>query len=120
MKIIEKKCPNCGANLDFKVGERDITCKSCRRKFAVQYDGVDFSQLSEQALNALKDADINLQPVRRMIFIIVAIFFVFALTAAICSFISISNSRAKFQKQVEQSQEDFERRSKEMIEEVRR
>ena len=38
MKIIEKKCPNCGANLEYKVGERDVHCKKCRRDFAVEYD----------------------------------------------------------------------------------
>ena len=38
MKIIEKKCPNCHANLEFKVGERDVKCASCRRSFAIEYD----------------------------------------------------------------------------------
>ncbi len=38
MKIIEKKCPNCHANLEFKVGERDVKCASCRRMFAIEYD----------------------------------------------------------------------------------
>ena len=38
MKIIEKKCPNCRANLEFKVGERDVKCASCRRSFAIEYD----------------------------------------------------------------------------------
>ena len=38
MKIIEKKCPNCGANLKFKVGEHDVHCEKCRRDFAIEYD----------------------------------------------------------------------------------
>ena len=48
MKIFEKKCPNCSANLEFKVGERDVKCPNCRRTFAVEYDqdkaleGADF------------------------------------------------------------------------------
>jgi uncharacterized protein YbaR (Trm112 family) len=48
------KCPNCGANLDFKVGERDIVCKSCRRKFAIEYGVDDLSKLSEKATEALR------------------------------------------------------------------
>lgn len=46
MRIIEKKCPNCGANLDFNVGERNVSCASCRRKFAIMYDhGEDINKL---------------------------------------------------------------------------
>ena len=38
MKIVEKKCPNCHANLEFRVGEEDVECPSCRRKYAIEYD----------------------------------------------------------------------------------
>lgn len=57
MRIIEKKCPNCQANLDFKVGERDVECKSCRRKFAIEYD----HELEE---SHLQPSDFNLKPMR--------------------------------------------------------
>jgi len=38
MKVISKECPNCKSNLEFRVGDKDIYCQSCRRKFAVEYD----------------------------------------------------------------------------------
>ncbi len=38
MKIVEKKCPNCHANLEFDVGEENVECPSCRRKYAIEYD----------------------------------------------------------------------------------
>ncbi len=38
MKIVEKKCPNCHANLEFDVGERNVKCPSCRRAYAIEYD----------------------------------------------------------------------------------
>jgi|GEM_PF-1265685 uncharacterized Zn finger protein (UPF0148 family) len=78
MKIVEKKCPNCGANLDFKVGERDVVCNHCRRKYAVQYDGMDFAKLGEDAIKSLKNINIDLKPVKNIFVIIAVSFAVFA------------------------------------------
>ena len=38
MKIIAKECPKCGANLNFKVGDKEVRCGSCRRDFVIEYD----------------------------------------------------------------------------------
>ena len=57
MKIFEKKCPNCSANLEFKVGERDVKCPNCRRTFAVEYDQDKFIDPEVQ----LKAKDIQLK-----------------------------------------------------------
>ena len=119
MKIIEKKCPNCGGNLDFKVGERDVKCESCRRKFAVEYDA-DLNDLSEKAMDALKAADISLRPVRRFIFAIVIVFFMIAIAATTISLIAMNNRREEYRKSVEQSQQEFEERTKEMMESIQR
>ena len=120
MKIIEKKCPNCGANLDFEVGERDIQCGSCRRKFAVEYGDIDLDQLSKKAENALKAADISLRPARRMMVFIIIAFIVLAIVGTVISTISIINSRKRFDEQVEQSQREYEENSKEMMEQSQR
>ncbi len=118
MKIIEKKCPNCGGNLDFKVGERDVRCESCRRKFAVEYDA-DLNGLSEKAMDALKAADISLRPVRKIMLAMIIGFFVIVAIAVTISIIRINVSRADFNKKVEQSQQEFEERAQEMLDQVK-
>lgn len=120
MKILEKKCPNCGANLDFKVGERDVVCKSCRRKYAVEYGVDDLSQLGEKAMEALKAADISLRPVHRFIVIFIAIFIGISVLITVFSIIQMNNARNTFNEKVEQSQQEFERKSLQMIEDVKR
>lgn len=120
MKVIEKKCPNCGANLDFKVGERDVVCKSCRRKFAVEYGVDDLSKLSEKATEALKAADISLRPARKMILIFVAVFVGLSVLATVFSIIQINNSRERFKQSVEESHRQFEQKSQQMIDEIQR
>lgn len=57
MKLIEKKCPNCGASLEF--GEKDKSCKCsyCHRSFEIEReDGLDSNgNISDQFnLNELK------------------------------------------------------------------
>lgn len=67
MKIIEKKCPNCNANLDFKVGERDVVCNSCRRKYAVEYDHANFESLSQDAVEKLNELSVQLMPAHKIV-----------------------------------------------------
>ena len=117
MKIIEKKCPNCGGNLDFKVGERDVRCESCRRKFAVEYDA-DTSDLSEKAMDMLKAADVSLRPVRRVFIVFFCAFFLIVAVAITMSVISMINSRNEFDKKYEQSQQEFEKNKQEMLENI--
>lgn len=120
MKIVEKKCPNCGASLDFKVGERDIVCNHCRRKFAVKYDGVDFAKLSADEVNSLKDVNIDLKPLRN-IFITAAIIFVIVSALSITLFVGIfvfiaskvkSAADEQFQQTVQDNQEWIDQQSK--------
>lgn len=120
MKIVEKKCPNCGASLDFKVGERDIVCDHCRRKFAVKYDGVDFAKLSADEVKSLKDANIDLKPLRN-IFITAAIVFVIISALSITLFVGIfvfiaskvkSAADEQFQQTVQDNQEWIDQQSK--------
>jgi uncharacterized protein YbaR (Trm112 family) len=120
MKVIEKKCPNCGANLDFKVGERDVVCKSCRRKYAIEYGIDDLSLLSGEALDAIKAADISLRPVHKIIVIFVAVFIGLSVLATVFSIIQMTNARNKFNEKVEQSQQEFDRKTQQMIEDVQR
>jgi len=117
MRIVEKKCPNCGAVLEFNVGERDIKCKHCRHKFAVEYEGVpDISKLAEAARDAINDVSIDLFPVRR---IAVAVFFVvFAFIAVICgvSFLIIMNNHNRHLDDFYQTQQEIKRKNQEIME----
>lgn len=38
MKIVAKRCPSCGADLDFAYGDHDVECKACRHKYAIEYE----------------------------------------------------------------------------------
>jgi hypothetical protein len=66
MKFVEKKCPNCGANLKFEAGERNATCESCRREFVVQYDAQDIAGDIKDAVNKIKADSVNLVPAAKI------------------------------------------------------
>lgn len=36
MKLIEKKCPNCGANLSFSDTDKSCKCEYCKREFEIE------------------------------------------------------------------------------------
>ena len=44
MKLIQKKCPNCGADLEFDKSEKEVVCKYCNAKFSVEKDANDLVQ----------------------------------------------------------------------------
>jgi len=41
MKLFEKKCPNCGAQLSFKKDDKEVTCDYCRKSFIIENDNPD-------------------------------------------------------------------------------
>jgi hypothetical protein len=38
MKLFEKKCPNCGAQMSFKKDDKEVTCGYCRKSFIIEND----------------------------------------------------------------------------------
>lgn len=36
MKLIEKTCPKCGANLEFKPGAKEVKCSYCNKEFIIE------------------------------------------------------------------------------------
>lgn len=38
MTLKPKKCPNCGAPLDYKYGDTSAHCTYCRSNFAIEYE----------------------------------------------------------------------------------
>ena len=113
MKIIEKKCPNCGANLDFEVGERNVQCGSCRRKFAIEYD-------HEKDLNHLETSDVFLKASRRGILIIIAIFVIVACTMIVAAVISHQQWSADKQKAEDEFNRTVEKQKRQYDEESER
>ncbi len=48
MKIIEKKCPGCGAALKFGQNDTSVTCEYCGKSLHIQRDENKFAKLAEQ------------------------------------------------------------------------
>ena len=116
MKIIEKKCPNCGANLKYKVGEQDVHCEKCRRDFAVEYD----HQIVDPEV-ALKAKDIQLkildnyekgQKFAKVFFIIVVVIIVISMIGVAIGIITQEIDSRK-------RREEFERKQAEIEQEMR-
>ena len=38
MRLVEKKCPNCGAKLSFEKTDKEVTCKYCNRSYEIERD----------------------------------------------------------------------------------
>ena len=66
MKLVEKKCPNCGANLEFGENDRSCKCSYCNRSFEIERDTTK-EDLSEQ---------FDLKPVKFTSFVIGTIIFI--------------------------------------------
>ena len=41
MKLVEKKCPKCGADLSFSKDSKEVTCTYCKSSFTVEKDKMD-------------------------------------------------------------------------------
>lgn len=46
MKLIEKKCPNCGASLEFNDNDRSCKCVYCKRGFEIVRDSENDDEYS--------------------------------------------------------------------------
>lgn len=54
MKLIEKKCPKCGADLSFDIKSREVTCKYCNTSFEIDRSD-DISSLVNEASNLVNE-----------------------------------------------------------------
>ena len=49
MKLIEKKCPNCGASLEFNDSDKSCKCQYCHRAFEIERDSsISVADIAEQ------------------------------------------------------------------------
>lgn len=84
MKLVEKKCPNCGANLVFDKSDNEITCKYCKTSYEIERE----KNLEEMLDTAFSSADYILHKkminkfskgvfiISSIIFIVIFIFFI--------------------------------------------
>ena len=86
MKIIAKECPKCGANLNFKVGDKEARCDSCRHEFVIEYD---------HSKTNLEAADFKLSPNMKMMSLMIKIvaIMIFIMSAAMMVFSFIARQR---------------------------
>lgn len=102
MKLIEKKCPNCGANLEFKDSDKSCKCSHCGSSFEIERDK-DKSDLSDQFdLKPLKAFSIFSAFTFAEIFIIFIIVFVII----IALFFQVFNFKSSSEKELETKYEN--------------
>ena len=109
MKIIEKKCPNCGANLDFEVGEHNVSCGSCRRKFAILYD-------RDEDIENLKSSDVTLKANHKA-FIAISICAILVCILAVVGIIVSAINHENHKKDAQRMQEEAEQQAQEINDE---
>ena len=45
MRLIKKKCPYCGADLEYHYGDHEAKCNSCRQSLIVEYERLPFTEV---------------------------------------------------------------------------
>lgn len=90
MKLVEKKCPNCGANLKFDKDDMEVTCKYCDTSFEIEKE-MNFNELVEdvfdsEAFNLHKKTFKHLS---RFVFIFTLIVFILIFIAVIINIFGI-------------------------------
>lgn len=122
MRIIEKKCPNCGANLEFNVGDKETKCKYCNTSFIIEDNNTNENKFSLD--------NINLKYIKTftavhmvitgviMIIIISTFIFVFYNVFRMITDESKSSEFSDFFEEVEKQKEKQEEKSKPKLEEI--
>ena len=91
MKFIEKKCPNCGGDLEFKASDTEVTCKYCQRSFIIEKEN-NSDLLNEDAYNLIASTALGVFSASRIIFAFVGlIIFIIAIVTTII----IANTRTR-------------------------
>ena len=70
MKLIEKKCPNCGAGLEFSENDKSCKCSYCHRSFEIERDNDNINDYYLKTIEASKFAFI---PIIMVVLIFVAV-----------------------------------------------
>jgi len=74
MKLVEKKCPNCGAKLNFNETDKNCKCEYCKSAFEIERDITKEDLLNQFDLKPLKKISIIFYVIFAVIFVLVAVF----------------------------------------------
>ena len=85
MKLVEKKCPNCGASLKFNKEDSSVTCNYCNTVFDITKDPTE--ELKEEFVLRAK----TVRKMSKTIMIFSMVVFVIILLIAIIMFSRITN-----------------------------
>lgn len=72
-KLVEKKCPNCGAKLSFKLEDKEVKCNYCNSEFIIKDDNSDSEKIDLNKINLQKVGKFSLIFVFGIFFFIVCI-----------------------------------------------
>ncbi len=123
MKIIEKKCPNCGANLKFKAGEHNAHCESCRRDFVIEYEVDDAGNLSDTFdLTPAMTIFGKIFAIHSVIIVLISVVMIIAIAfgifQAINSFNSINERRRAMTEDYDSSVEEMNKQYQDAVKEL--
>ena len=98
MKLIEKKCPNCGANINFNSNDKEVKCSYCDTVFTIERDVTNIDEAIEKGKEnldkVLNSESFNLsvkdvKKIRTTVMIISAIIFLIIICFFVFIFINI-------------------------------
>ncbi len=108
MKIIEKKCPNCGAKLEFNLEDKETKCKYCNSEFIIENNNENSKKIN------MDDIDLKFaKRVTKLHFLFVGIVtlliigtFIFIMFMIFTSFKSFNKSSNFFDKEHAETKKD--------------
>ena len=88
MKLIEKKCPNCGAHLKFDNSSKEVTCNYCNATFIIDKENDNLvDELSPEFINLQSK---NVKTLTKIIIFITLMIFIIVIAIFIVTFLNIS------------------------------
>ena len=90
MKLVEKKCPNCGANIEFNAENKTVTCNYCNTTFEVERDLE--KELKEEIVLRFKET----RKISKTMIIVIITMFIVISAIIIFMFMNMSSRMPKF------------------------
>ena len=115
MKLIEKKCPNCGASLEFDENAKSCNCQYCHRSFEIEREKNIKDELEDAQYILNEVMKKNTSPIFFIIPIIIFIGFAFLMYNVFKY--NVKSNHEEFEKRVQEQKEVIEKNTQEEEEE---